>query len=213
MNFFINRIFKKKITNSHEYWERRYANAGNSGTGSYGLFAEYKAGIVNEFVKNNNISTVVEFGCGDGNQLQYFEFPSYIGLDISSTAVQKCQQAFKNDPDKTFFAYSQAGQYNCSNNFAAELSLSLDVVYHLLEDDVFENYMYDLFRSATSFVIIYAWDVDGKKHLHVRHRKFSAWINENINGWNLKEVIHNTYLEGACDFFIYQKQANAGSDM
>ena len=34
------------------YWERRYAKGGNSGTGSSGVLATYKAEIVNRFVES-----------------------------------------------------------------------------------------------------------------------------------------------------------------
>jgi hypothetical protein len=40
--------------------------------------ATYKASILNEFGKNNNIKTVIEFGCGERNQAMQFDFPSYI---------------------------------------------------------------------------------------------------------------------------------------
>ena len=37
----------------------------------------------------------------------------------------------------------------------AELALSLDVIYHLVEDTVYESYMGQLFDSATKYVIVY----------------------------------------------------------
>jgi hypothetical protein len=36
--------------------------------------------------------------------------------------------------------------------FRAELGLSLEVIFHLVEDDVFDVYMRHLFASATRFV-------------------------------------------------------------
>ena len=44
-------------TNSSDYWERRYSKGGNSGIGSYGRLAEFKAEVLNRFVKENNINT------------------------------------------------------------------------------------------------------------------------------------------------------------
>ncbi|GAJ08100.1 unnamed protein product, partial [marine sediment metagenome] len=57
------------FSGSREYWESRYAGGGTSGAGSYGKPAEFKAQVLNSFVKDNGISSVIEFGCGDGNQL------------------------------------------------------------------------------------------------------------------------------------------------
>jgi len=185
---------------SEIYWENRYRKNGNSGNGSYGIRAEYKARIINRFVAEHNISTVIELGCGDGNQLMQFHFKNYIGFDVSPTAIKKCNHIFKNDSSKCFFLYKPEA---LPENFTADLTLSLDVVYHLIEEDVFEKYMDNLFAMARKYVIIYAWDVEEAPRFHVRHRKFSVWIEKNIPGFQLIESIRK---EGFCDFFIYEKQ-------
>ena len=60
---------------------------------------------------------------------------------------------------------------------AAELALSIDVVFHLIEDVVFEDYMRRLFGAATRYVIVYSSDHDEPWHgSHVRHRSFSQWV-------------------------------------
>ena len=51
------------------YWEERYRNGGHSGDGSSGQLADFKAEVLNGFVKLYNVSSVIEFGCGDGKQL------------------------------------------------------------------------------------------------------------------------------------------------
>ena len=56
-----------------DYWEARYAAGGNSGKGSGGVFAEFKAEIVNTFVREHDIASVIDFGCGDGAQLALAE--------------------------------------------------------------------------------------------------------------------------------------------
>jgi hypothetical protein len=190
---------------SASYWEKRYRKNGHSGTGSYGENATYKAQVLNDFVSRNSIKTVIEFGCGDGNQLKQFRFPGYIGLDVSLTAIKKCIDIFKNDPTKSFFLYHPAAFADHQAAFKADLSLSLDVIYHLIEEEVFENYMNHLFSSSGRYIIIYAWDVDGKRKHHVRHRQFTRWIEENVKGWHLVEKISNGKPAGACDFFIYEK--------
>jgi hypothetical protein len=203
--FILNANFKTRFSTAADYWENRYSKQGTSGPGSYGSLAMYKAGVLNKFVTENNVSTVIEFGCGDGNQLQQFEFPSYVGLDVSITAIEKCIQIFKNDCTKSFFIYNHKGFADNQKLFKADLALSLDVIYHLLEDEVFEIYMYHLFSSSTRFVIIYAWDLDGQKSRHVRYRKFTVWVEKNIEGWYLARTIENKDPQPACDFFIYQK--------
>ncbi|HVZ33768.1 MAG TPA: class I SAM-dependent methyltransferase, partial [Polyangiaceae bacterium] len=79
---------------SGEYWERRYGLRMTSGPGSYGALAAFKAEILNGFVRQHRIESVLELGCGDGNQLALAEYPRYLGLDVSKTAIDLCVQRF-----------------------------------------------------------------------------------------------------------------------
>ena len=137
-------ISKPKIffDNSPNYWEQRYSSKGNSGAGSYGRLAEFKALVINEFVTENKINSVVEFGCGDGNQLTLAKYPSYIGIDVSKTAIELCKEKFNKDATKSFFTSADAHDVN------AELSMSLDVIYHLIEDEIYNDYMTKLFNLS-----------------------------------------------------------------
>ena len=155
---------------SAAYWEKRYSAGGNSGVGSYALFAEFKADVLNGFVATHHVQTVIDFGCGDGNQLSLAKYPTYLGFDVSSTAISQCQELFKSDTHKSFRLMSEY------NGEKADLALSLDVIYHLVEDNVFEHYMRTLFEASNRYVIIYASDSDdnrGYEGTHVRHRKFT----------------------------------------
>ena len=49
---------------------------GNSGAGSYNKIAIFKAKIMNQFVLENNIQHVIEFGFGDGAQLERAKYPA-----------------------------------------------------------------------------------------------------------------------------------------
>ena len=194
---------------SAAYWEKRYSAGGDSGVGSYALFAEFKADVLNRFVGTHHVQTVIEFGCGDGNQLRSAKYPTYLGLDVSNTAIALCQELFKLDRHKSFRLMSEyKGEH-------AGLTLSLDVIYHLVEDNVFEHYMRTLFEASNRFVIIYASDSDdnrGYEGTHVRHRKFTRWIQKNLPDWNLVEHLPNRYpyrgdyRKGSfAEFFIYEK--------
>lgn len=187
---------------SAAYWKKRYASGGNSGVGSYRLFAEFKAELLNTFVDTHPVQSVIEFGCGDGNQLGLARYPTYLGLDVSSTAISRCKEIFKSDSHKSFRLTSEYREEN------ADLVLSLDVIHHLVEDDVFEHYMQMLFDASNRYVIIYANDSDdsgGYVEPHVKHRKFTKWVKENLPNWEL--VKHRRdYLEGLyTEFFIYEK--------
>lgn len=199
----------KRFSGSLSYWEERYSTGGNSGVGSYGKFAEFKATILNEFVAKHNLRSVIEFGCGDGNQLTLSKYPAYLGFDVSETAVTKCQELFAGDATKHF---RRLTDYKGEK---ADLALSLDVIFHLVEDEVFANHIRTLFASSNQYVIIYASDTDEREaHQapHVRHRHFTAWIRQNIPHWKLIEHIPNKYpyqgdyTQGSfADFFVYAK--------
>ncbi|MCI1186302.1 class I SAM-dependent methyltransferase [Hymenobacter sp. DH14] len=209
------RSIKKKLfpaeafTTSEEYWIKRYAQGGNSGAGSYNNLAAFKGEILNSFVARHHIKSVIEFGCGDGNQLTYFKFPAYTGFDVSEVAINNCRNLFKDDSSKQFFHVSQAGSHQ------AELTLSLDVIYHLIEDTTYHTYMTQLFAASTHYVIIYACDDDQPHHYapHVKTRKFTNWIKQFRPDFHLIEFIPNQFpLEAGkssstsfSDFFIYQK--------
>ena len=199
---------------SAKYWENRYLYSGTSGIGSYGRLAEFKAEIINSFVAENNINTVIEFGCGDGNQLRYAKYPRYTGLDISSKAIHLCSDKFKNDSTKAFFLYSPTCFIDKGGIFKSDLALSLDVIFHLVENDIFYLYMNHLFNSAIKFVIIYSSDYEQEltNASHVKHRKFSDYIAQHRQNWVLLRKISNRYPtseyqeQGSfCDFYIYQK--------
>lgn len=197
------------FSGSRSYWEDRYAVGGNSGVGSYGLFAEFKADILNKFVADHHVQTVIEFGCGDGNQLGLANYPKYLGFDVSDTAISKCCEAYRSDESKSFRLLSGYHQDK------ADLTLSLDVIYHLVEDGIFEDYMRLLFDASDRYVIIYSSDTDdnsGNDSVHVRHRQFTKWINDNLKNWRLVEHIPNRYpyrgdyrTGSFADFFIYEK--------
>src|SRR5687768_6622655 len=52
--------------NSNQYWDDRYLIGGNSGAGSYDRLAQFKADVLNKFAYDRDVSSVIEFGCGDG---------------------------------------------------------------------------------------------------------------------------------------------------
>lgn len=72
-----------------------------------------------------------------------------------------------------------------------------------------------LFDSSDKFVIIYSSDTDINDEgqaSHVRHRKFTRWVNENKIEWELVKQLENRYpfvsdtkTGSFADFFMYAK--------
>ena len=192
---------------SGDYWERRYHAGLNSGAGSYGRLAEFKARVLNSFVASNDVSSVIELGCGDGNQLTMGKYPRYLGIDVSKTAIALCAKRFAQDSSKSFLWYDPQHSANLANFIAADLTLSLDVVYHLLEDDVYQRHLDDLFSMSRRFVIVYSSDrVERHPAAHVRHREFTGDVRDRFPEFRLMERLSNPYPEETfADFFIFQR--------
>ena len=200
---------RARFRSTAEYWDRRYKSGGNSGAGSYDRLAEFKAKFLNDFVQARQVASVVEYGCGDGAQLSLARYPQYIGVDISEKAVEMCRARFNSDDSKQFL-WSEA----ITETPRADLSLSLDVVYHLVEDATFEAYMRRLFESALRFVIIYSSNTDQEwDGQHVRHRQFTKWVEANRPDWRFESSLKNAYpydpadpdRTSFADFYVFAK--------
>jgi len=188
-----NLLSNSKFPGTGDYWEHRYKSGGNSGGGSYNRLAEFKANVINEFIDEKNIKSAIEFGCGDGNNLALINYPKYIGLDISPTAVRICINKFKSDISKSFYVYNSLAFIDNQQLFRSELCLSLDVIFHLVEDEIYIKYMNDLFDSSKKYVIIYSRDYSEKEVYHQKSRNFSKWVDENQKAFRMIKRIENPY--------------------
>lgn len=213
------RIFFK---NSNDYWNKRYDIGMNSGAGSYGRLAEFKAEVINAFLNKYGVQTAIELGCGDGNQLGLINYPQYLGLDVSRKAVQICIEAYGNDAAKDFLYYDPTLFKNDTSIIKSDLSLSLDVIYHLTEDSIYETYMQTLFKLASKYVIVYASNdpsLNQKLHTpkHIVHRRFTEWVEQNRPDFVLTETIANPFKlekgndpdQSFADFFIFTHKSAA----
>jgi len=198
--------------NSKKYWNARYVKGENSGSGSYDELAQFKADVINDFVEKNHIKSIVDYGVGDGNQLKLFNTENliYTGIDVSEFIISKCKENFKDDKTKKFIHVD-----NIDNELKGELVLSCDVIYHLIEEHVYKEYMDKLFSMSKKYVIIYAKNEDINHAVHVKFRKFSNYIGSNLQQWKLIKHIPNKFPQlklgknndktSPSDFYIYEK--------
>jgi len=176
---------------SAAYWEDRYRTGGTSDFGSTGRLAEFKEKIVNKFIADKKIKHLIEFGSGDGNMVSKFSIAEYIGVDVSPFIVKRCRQSILNDTIKSFLTNEEF----LSSPLKADLTQSLDVIFHLVEDQIFEQYMNMLIESSTKYCIIYACNEDRRETdaIHVRRRKFTDWISNVHPNWRLRQITYNKY--------------------
>jgi hypothetical protein len=201
------------FSGSTNYWEENYAKGGDSGPGSYGLLGRGKADFLNTFVREQKVESVIEFGCGDGNQLSLAEYPYYVGLDVAKVAIGLCKRRFADDPTKSFFLYDSDSFVDRAGFFRADMAISLDVVYHLIEDRVFHEYMSHLFSAGERYVVVYSTnDVRQDTAPHVRDREFSLWIDRHCPRWRLVKAERGPGdLPRRADFFVYAREPGGSS--
>lgn len=186
--------------NSSDYWEWRYSSGRTSGNGSYGKLAKFKAKVINDFITEYNIKSVLDFGCGDGNQVTYFNCQEYIGFDVSKTAIELCNKMFNADTSKFF-------TNDIKDLKPVDLALSCEVLFHLVEPNAFMLYLWKLFEFSNRFVIIYSSnDSSLPEAYHVKHRCFTKIIVDHFPFWTPLKKIPNKYPEECfSDFYIYEK--------
>jgi len=201
---------KKNFETSEKYWKDRYKNGGNSGTGSQGDIGKYKFKIISDFIHKNNIKSIIDFGCGDCAILKNSKYQHYMGFDISEDALKICREKYLTNNKYSF---------NLLNKYSGEivdLSLSIDVIYHLVENDVYFSYLSMLFESSDKYVIIYSTNSEGKHYNHIKHRRFTEYISNTFVNFKLINIIYNKYSKvlskerhrSSASFYIYEKQTN-----
>ena len=184
-------IITKKFINSQEYWEERYYYGGNSGRGSYGEEAKIKSDFLNDTVLNYNIENIVDIGCGDGNNLTYFNAINYYGIDLSKTIIKKNKIKFIDDKSKKFYFFENNQEdilkdINQGINKVNTIILSFDVIFHLVEDETYNDHLNLINAIDASYCLVASSDMNisyNSQVPHVRHRNYSKDML--LQGWDL----------------------------
>ena len=139
------------------FWDRRYREGGNSGAGSRGQEAIWKAEKVVRIARRDRIHSILDFGSGDGHVARAVVrgLPgsvSYRGVDISPTTVLA---ASKGAPgNMTFEVADITEQFEGS----ADMVLCLDVLFHLSTAEKHRAAIDVICRSFRSVAIVAAWN-------------------------------------------------------
>lgn len=191
---------------STRFWERRYQHGGNSGEGSMGDNARFKADFLNLFVRDNEVESVIEWGCGDGRQLALSEYPQYVGLDVSETAVELCRHRMADRLEYEFDSLPPADGWQY---LGYDLSLSIDVAYHLPNNQVFAQHLRDVFDASVRWAIIYTTDLlrlapYPESSEHVLHRHVVNFVFTHFHDWDLASLTYND-MDG-CYMQVYERK-------
>lgn len=210
----ISRLLGKRTPEFHasQYWEERYSAGGSSGDGSTGRLAEFKSEYLNAKISEIGARSIIEFGCGDGEQLEMLKIERYTGLDVAASAVDRCSKKFAHDTTKSFFLYDSSAFCDRTGIFLSDISMSIDVTYHIVDEAVLRRYYEHLFRSGQKAVILYTTDFDRNEASHIRHRRPGPFLQRFSADFTLAETVPNKYpgsghQESDATFFLYLRNA------
>lgn len=186
--------------NANNYWEERYKTGGDSGHGSKGYNYIFKRDYINSIVKKYNIQKVIDFGCGDGTQIAESVIPEYFGIDVSPTIVKKCQELYKN---RSNWQFAIADQTQIP---IGDLTISIDVIYHVTNNKDFHDYLSNLFKYTSKYVLLYSnYSARESEAEHIKFRNILQEITDSYPNWLLLEKIPHP-LKMNFGFILYTKK-------
>ncbi|WP_427180902.1 hypothetical protein [Paenibacillus sp. TC-CSREp1] len=192
-----------------DYWERTYRKGETSGRGSYGVLAEFKAEVVNALIQCEGIRRVIEFGCGDGNQLKYMDYVEYLGMDVASSSVEHCASMYADDPSKSFMVY-RPGLWVNRGFLQADLTICLDVLYHITDETDFRQTLHDVLHASTRWVVLYTrLREQGDSGVRtIQDRNLFHYLFD-YPEFKVHEIIRQRYPEQSSADFVILKRACA----
>jgi SAM-dependent methyltransferase len=119
--------------NSFEEIYKSNAWGFGSGHGSLPKYTKSYRAMLEMFIKNNNISSVVDFGCGDWqfSSLVNWQGTKYLGYDIVESVIEN--NKLKYEKENINFRLTPS---DLSKAKAADLLIVKDVLQHLSKEDI-----------------------------------------------------------------------------
>lgn len=133
-----------------EYWENRYKRGGTSGRGSIGELGKWKWEVIEKFAKPTD--DLIDVGCGDLSFWTGRDFPGrYTGIDVSQTIIERNR---KSRPNLKFLCSSADELVDIGT---AGIVFCLDVLFHIMDDQIYEKTLSNLTKYSSDWIFIYTW--------------------------------------------------------
>lgn len=157
-------------------------------------------------VNKLSFSHVLEFGCGAGYWLEYFQKTwadrdfTYVGADISETAVERLAVKYPHQKfvclSDTEFGWNQIGSQS-----PYQVVLAIDVLYHITDDVLWEDALNQLCSSVVDggyFLFTdYGYEQVRERpgSVHVKHRPLQAYLDIfEAHGLSVEKVVPMFYF-------------------
>lgn len=158
------------------YWDNRYASGGNSGLGSIGKHKEWKWNTLNNNIEN--ITNIIDVGCGDLSFMDNHTIENYTGIDISNTIIE----ANKTKHPEWKFICSSADKR--ISGLKGDVVFCHDVLFHIVDDEVYNNIILNLIEYSNKYISIFTWHKNPLKRMfrstdndsYQAYRDFSKYI-------------------------------------
>jgi SAM-dependent methyltransferase len=120
---------------NRRFWNSRYSTnmTLGSGPGSRGVYLETKKRLIRRLVDLNDVTSILDIGCGDIEILQGLELPKYTGIDISDVVIRR------NRSLRSYWSFVCA---DIASNYIpepADLVLCLDVLIHQKHPETYKT--------------------------------------------------------------------------
>lgn len=139
--------------NNQAYWNIRYRENPElgSGLGSRGYVAEYKKGLLRHCVLGQEISSILDIGCGDMAVGRTLPEKGYIGIDISDVVIRDNMEKF---PSRQFLN----GDFITLDPPSAHLVVCLDVLIHLSDRAHYERFVQALVQKTEKMCLVAGYE-------------------------------------------------------
>jgi len=141
--------------------------------------------------------------------LGYMNYPEYLGLDVSETSVRLCARKYEADPSKSFLLYKPGTLFN-RGFLRADMTVCLDVLYHVTDDEDYRATLRDLFSPEPAVVVLYTRLTDGTEARVVptiRDRDVLGSLAE-FRDYEVSEIVPQRYRElSSADFIVLRRVA------
>ena len=122
-------MMKNEFTNIYE--KELWGRGKGSGAGSRPKFNAPYISFLENFLRDNNIKSVIDFGCGDWQFSQYIDWGNvnYLGLDVVDSVIENNKKQF---PEYSFISDTTVFPYLKDR----ELILIKDVIMHWPNEEI-----------------------------------------------------------------------------
>lgn len=124
------------------FWDWYKPGEGGSGPGSSAAYTERFRAWLQAFMREQNVKSVLDFGCGDWSWAKHVDWTGidYLGMEIIPDVVRGLQMQFARPQTETqsriAFEIIDPRKFELPANYAVDLVICKDVLQHLPSNEV-----------------------------------------------------------------------------